>query len=257
MKHYIKQNDLVVQNITKYNVLQSACRKLSAGIPAESIFRGSKQHLPRTTPLILSWKASVTITFFLLLLQFPALILNSLSDWEEEILLTLHCDDRRDIALINSNGNDFRIISPTLADAWNASWLPDGNRIVFMSNQSGESRIYLMDVDSSTISDINYQPGEADMRPVVSPDGQQIAFMSRRNEFTDWDDIYIMNIDGSNLRLLTDNSEYNDNPSWSPNGTKLAFDSVHNNIEGVYIWDIGNKVIALLTEPNWGARDAS
>ena len=51
--------------------------------------------------------------------------------------------------------------------------------------------------------------------------GQKIAFGSARNGGNH--DVYVMNVDGSNQTRLTTNLAYDDQPKWSPDGSKLAF----------------------------------
>jgi Tol biopolymer transport system component len=55
-----------------------------------------------------------------------------------------------------------------------------------------------------------------------SPDGSQIAFMSREESDAA---IYVVQADGSELTQLTDGSGYDLNPAWSPDGTRIAFSS--------------------------------
>src|SRR6185369_12257807 len=63
-------------------------------------------------------------------------------------------------------------------------------------------------------------PIDAVWSPVFSPDDKQIAFSGTHGGISD---LYVVNADGSNLRQLT-NDEYADlQPSWSPDGTKIAF----------------------------------
>jgi tetratricopeptide (TPR) repeat protein len=57
-----------------------------------------------------------------------------------------------------------------------------------------------------------------DMAPDVS--GNQIAFMSNREG--SWE-IYIMNLDGSGLKRLTNNAANDGLPAWSPDGRAIAF----------------------------------
>ncbi len=61
---------------------------------------------------------------------------------------------------------------------------------------------------------------ETDTAPAISPDGQQITFMSRRDG--NWE-IYIVNADGSDLRRLTENPTQDGLPTWSPDGKAIAF----------------------------------
>jgi TolB protein len=54
------------------------------------------------------------------------------------------------------------------------------------------------------------------MAPAISPDGTRIAFRSGQ-------DIYVMNIDGTERRRLTDTPAYESHPDWSPDGTQITF----------------------------------
>jgi Tol biopolymer transport system component len=51
-------------------------------------------------------------------------------------------------------------------------------------------------------------------------------------------DIFVMNADGSNKRQLTDDPEDDLDPTWSPDGSKIAFTSFRiRNFEGIYVMD--------------------
>ena len=60
--------------------------------------------------------------------------------------------------------------------------------------------------------------------PDWSPDGTKIAFSSDRDYNGE---IYIMDIDGSNQKNITNTSNFDESdPSWSPDGTKIAITSI-------------------------------
>jgi Tol biopolymer transport system component/dienelactone hydrolase len=56
-----------------------------------------------------------------------------------------------DVGLINNDGEDFRLITTTGGNSVseNPYWSPDGSRIVFQSNRTGNFQIYVMNADGS------------------------------------------------------------------------------------------------------------
>ena len=73
---------------------------------------------------------------------------------------------------------------------------------------------------------------EEDTAPAISPDGEKIAFMSRREG--NWD-IYVINADGSNLQHLTRSSAQDGLPAWAPDGNAIAFVSDRGGIWAVWV----------------------
>jgi Tol biopolymer transport system component len=61
-----------------------------------------------------------------------------------------------------------------------------------------------------------------DDHPAFSPDGRQIVFTSNRADRQNWD-IYVMNVNGTNLRRLTTEPGLDTEPVFSPDGSKIAF----------------------------------
>ena len=60
--------------------------------------------------------------------------------------------------------------------------------------------------------------------PSYSPDGTQIAFRGDLDlvEPSGDEEIYVMNADGTNVRQLTSNADFDSAPSWSPDGKRIA-----------------------------------
>lgn len=97
----------------------------------------------------------------------------------------------------------------------NASWSPDGKRIIFERELTGSSKLYMMNADGSDLQSLPTQEWCA-TEPDWSPDGQWIAFGGVRCAYPD-KNLFIVRTDGSDLKQITFKNE-GSSPSWSPDG---------------------------------------
>jgi hypothetical protein len=86
-----------------------------------------------------------------------------------------------------------------------------------------------------------------DEYPAWSPDGKQIAFESNRNP-TSKSQIYVMDVDGSNVRRLTNSDSDDFAPAWSPDGKRIAFVSSRDGNWQIYIMNADGSSPRRLTE---------
>lgn len=111
-------------------------------------------------------------------------------------------------------------------------WSPDGRKIAFCSNVTGNFEIYIMNADGSNLTQItNYESD--DIEPSWSPNGKYLVFTSNRTR--DWH-LWITNIEGSELVRLTGGWDYHGGASWSVDGSIFFHTNRENN------WDIWKLV---------------
>lgn len=101
-------------------------------------------------------------------------------------------------------------------------WSPDGQRIAFVSERSGNQDIFVMAADGTQVVQLTNNPYH-DYSPAWSPDGTQIAFVSDRDGSWETSELYVMNADGSQQQRLTEDKFRNMTPAWSPDGRVIAF----------------------------------
>ena len=90
-----------------------------------------------------------------------------------------------------------------LVNGYEASWSPDGNKIVFVSNRDRNPEIYIMNSDGSEQKRLTYSYFGSEY-PIFSADGNKIYFASKRDNNIDVNGIrnnklYVMNSDGTNV----------------------------------------------------------
>ena len=155
------------------------------------------------------------------------------------------------------------------------SFAPDGSQLAItrarlpaVERRARKTQLVLVNLDGSG----ERQLSGTGTDPAFSPDGSRIAYASGRDRNGTLDygdlsttatDLYVMNADGSNQRRLTRTRRVDElAPSWSPDGTTLAYTRgrPYQNAEIYSIWQInpdGTCPKALLAGRSRGAWYAS
>jgi Tol biopolymer transport system component len=133
-----------------------------------------------------------------------------------------------DLYLVRADGSEPVQLTDDEAVEHEASWSPDGSRIVFAKGESDFSQdVYVMNADGSDVRRLTGWEG-LDLIPVWSPDGRWIAFASDRDATPAQQasnrsgdtifsglSLYVMESDGSNVRRVLE-SDAAFPVSWGP-----------------------------------------
>ncbi|GMR24097.1 MAG: hypothetical protein BMS9Abin37_2594 [Acidobacteriota bacterium] len=101
------------------------------------------------------------------------------------------------------------------------TWSPEGGRIAYHSNRSGNFDIWVSQVRGGNAINLTTDASGDDMFPSWSPDGSQIAFVSREGAGANTN-CYVVSSLGGRPRKLNDGLKGLVRPQWSPRGTELA-----------------------------------
>ena len=103
------------------------------------------------------------------------------------------------------------------------SWSPDGKKYVMTTFTRGNNRLLIVNIEKNKVKstkEINIKGIDAFINPEWSPDGKKILF---NGLVSGKSDLYLYYLESGKTEQLT-NDYYSDlQPSWSTNGTEIAF----------------------------------
>lgn len=121
---------------------------------------------------------------------------------------------------------------------------PDGRRVAFAHSRSSNVDIYICPRDACTDPQRITNSAGIDTNPSWSPDGKQLAFTSSRSGRPN---VYVMDLDGTNVRRISFEGDYNDGATWNPNAPEIAYASRKNNrfrIAVTNLVDLSTRIVA-------------
>ena len=174
-----------------------------------------------------------------------------------QIAFTSEREGHLQIYVMDADGKNQRRLSNDPFLNWDPSWSPDGKRIVFTSTEAKDierkrPQIYVIDADGKNRRRLsNRFIKDAEWHPAWSPDGKRIAYTSSGAMDTAggfWR-IYVIDADGKNRQILSDDAVDDRQPSWSPDSKRIAFASWRDGFgKGIYVMDADGKNQQRLTD---------
>lgn len=140
------------------------------------------------------------------------------------------------VAAADGSGTPLQLTSSPDNDrvpAWSST-----GRIAFVSNRGGNTQVWSMASDGSDVRQVSAVGQVEAQRPAWSPDGTRLAFATDDGSISD---VYVSDTRvapgvANDKRITVNGSSafYNGSPSWSPDGTRIAFES--NRTGGPEVW---------------------
>ncbi len=162
--------------------------------------------------------------------------------------------------LMDADGGNLTVLKKDYTSSTRPAWSPDGQKIAY----GGTLIIRIFDIHTGKVEAVHvpvHRLSGSRIHDVAwSPDGHQLAFAAKIIDQTGNSqarDVYVMNVDGTGLRQLTQHRAEDDAPAWAPDGQKIAFVSYRNVIEGgIFLMDTDGSNIVELTNsgedyPSW------
>jgi TolB protein len=143
---------------------------------------------------------------------------------------------RSSIFTANADGSNAIAITGQYEEPRDPAWSLDGSKIAFTKtsyfSQFWATELKLVNSDGTGLTSIRDVAVGSIAQPNWSPVGDEIAYVDDgfRCDYSNWfpwcdDQIWIIAPDGTQLRKLGDDKGMDYEPSWSPDGTKIAFSS--------------------------------
>ena len=153
-----------------------------------------------------------------------------------------------DIFVADLKGNIVKQLTNEPGYDAEATVSPQGDKIVFTSDRTGDLELYTMNIDGSNVKQITFGLGY-DGGAFFSPDGTKLIFRSSRPKTNEEIKVYkqllseglvkptemelfICNTDGSDLTQITNLGNANWAPFFHPSGDKVIFSSNHKSEKG-------------------------
>ena len=132
------------------------------------------------------------------------------------------------------------------------------SRIVFWSDRDRYGGdIFIMDQDGSNLTNLTKDWSEGAFDPEVSPAGRRIAFV-KDDPLTPihTGGLWVVDVDGTNLRQLTAAGRSAAKPSWSPDGSRILYSGWGPRELSVIDADGAGSPVDLFNDGRWGSWPA-
>ncbi len=173
------------------------------------------------------------------------------------IALTLSKDGNSEIYTVDPGGNIKARLTNNKAIDGSPSWNPGGNALAFVSSRAGGPQVFRMTASGGGAKRVT-KKGSYNQSPDWNPGNRVDKALSNQIAYSGRDssnryDIFSVDVRSGKLKRMTQTPGRNLDPTWSPDGRMIAFQSSKG---GIYVANKdGNNQIQIIkagTTPDWG-----
>lgn len=144
-------------------------------------------------------------------------------------------ESRQNISLINMDGSGEQNLTP-VSGGQDVNVDRISETLVYISGQGIDQNIFTMDFSGENKQNLSNEPGIY-RDPVFSPDGSLVAF-TKRVTATNFNNIFVINADGTELKQLTIVAADDLIPVFTPDGKWIAFNRIFSGLSDIYFVDL-------------------
>ena len=133
---------------------------------------------------------------------------------------------------MDQDGANVRYLSDGRSIVLTPRFSPNRQEITYMSYESGQPRVYLLQIETGQRELVGNFPGMT-FAPRFSPDGQKVIMSLLRDDGNS--NIFAMDLRSRSTTRLTNSTAIDTSPSYSPDGSKVVFTSDRGGRAQIYV----------------------
>jgi len=139
---------------------------------------------------------------------------------------------KRRLAIMDQDGANVRYLSDGRSIAMTPRFSPTRQEITYMSYESGQPQVYLLQIETGQRELVGNFPGMT-FAPRFSPDGQRVIMSLLRDDGNS--NVFSMDLRSRTTTRLTNSNAIDTSPSYSPDGSKIVFTSDRGGRPQIYV----------------------
>jgi len=144
---------------------------------------------------------------------------------------------KRRLAVMDTDGANLRFLTDDKSMVMTPRFAPKDKKITYMSYQSGEPKVYVMDLETGKNELVGKFKGMS-FAPRFSPDGKKLIMSLSERGNTE---IYLYDLTTGQKKKLTNHPAIDTSPSFSADGKSIVFNSDRSGKQQLYIMNTNGE----------------